>query len=39
MNVVNRIAPEHLEIMVQEPMSVLPFIENAGADLPWCIQH
>lgn len=30
-NVVNRIAPEHLEIMVQEPMSVLPFIENAGA--------
>src|SRR5690606_31551834 len=29
--VVNRIAPEHLEVIVREPISLLPFIENAGA--------
>jgi histidinol dehydrogenase len=28
---VNRIAPEHLEVIVREPISVLPHIENAGA--------
>jgi histidinol dehydrogenase len=28
---VNRIAPEHLEVLVREPISVLPHIENAGA--------
>ncbi|MDO7908503.1 histidinol dehydrogenase [Paenibacillus sp. JX-17] len=28
---VNRLAPEHLEIMVQEPMAVVGMIENAGA--------
>jgi len=28
---VNRIAPEHLEVIVEDPISVLPFIENAGA--------
>ncbi len=27
----NRIAPEHLEIMTERPMDVLPLIENAGA--------
>ncbi|WP_458120529.1 histidinol dehydrogenase [Paenibacillus sp. Z6-24] len=30
-SVVNRLAPEHLEIMVDEPMNVLGMIENAGA--------
>ena len=28
---INRMAPEHLEIMVAEPMSLLGQIENAGA--------
>ncbi|NDI36578.1 histidinol dehydrogenase [Chengkuizengella sediminis] len=28
---VNELAPEHLEIMVEEPMSILGRIENAGA--------
>ncbi|MBB3113155.1 histidinol dehydrogenase [Paenibacillus phyllosphaerae] len=28
---VNRMAPEHLEVMVNEPMSILGRIENAGA--------
>jgi len=28
---VNRIAPEHLEVIVQDPIGLLPFIENAGA--------
>ncbi|GFR38454.1 histidinol dehydrogenase [Insulibacter thermoxylanivorax] len=28
---VNRIAPEHLEVMVQDPISLLPLLENAGA--------
>ncbi len=27
----NQIAPEHLEIMTEEPLEVLPMIENAGA--------
>ncbi len=27
----NRIAPEHLEILVQNPYELLPFIKNAGA--------
>lgn len=29
--VVNEIAPEHLQIMVENPMEQLPFIRNAGA--------
>ncbi|MBW7457118.1 histidinol dehydrogenase, partial [Paenibacillus sepulcri] len=29
--VINRMAPEHLEIMVAEPMALLGRIENAGA--------
>ena len=29
--VINRIAPEHLEVMVEEPMRYLGLIENAGA--------
>ncbi|WP_017814861.1 histidinol dehydrogenase [Paenibacillus shenyangensis] len=29
--IVNRLAPEHLEIMVDQPMNVLGMIENAGA--------
>ncbi|GGJ29830.1 histidinol dehydrogenase [Paenibacillus hunanensis] len=29
--VVNRLAPEHLEIMVKQPMNILGRIENAGA--------
>ncbi len=29
--VVNRLAPEHLELMVAEPFALLPRIENAGA--------
>ncbi|MBF0538020.1 MAG: histidinol dehydrogenase [Nitrospirae bacterium] len=28
---VNRIAPEHLEIMIEEPEKALPLIQNAGA--------
>ena len=33
----NRIAPEHLEVMTEKPMDVLPMIENAGAVFlgPW----
>jgi histidinol dehydrogenase len=31
MDVVNKIAPEHLQIMVEYPMEQLPFIRNAGA--------
>ena len=27
----NHIAPEHLEVMTEEPMNVLPMIKNAGA--------
>jgi histidinol dehydrogenase len=27
----NHIAPEHLEVMTEEPMNVLPLIKNAGA--------
>ncbi len=30
-SVVNRLAPEHLEIMVEQPMNILGRIENAGA--------
>ncbi len=30
-HVINRIAPEHLEVMVEEPMRYLGLIENAGA--------
>lgn len=29
--IVNRLAPEHLEVMVTDPFAVLPQIENAGA--------
>lgn len=29
--IVNLIAPEHLEVMLKNPMSYLPFIQNAGA--------
>jgi len=29
--IANRIAPEHLEIMIKKPKSVLPLIQNAGA--------
>jgi histidinol dehydrogenase len=29
--VVNRLAPEHLEVMVEEPMQYIGLIENAGA--------
>ncbi|WNQ11028.1 histidinol dehydrogenase [Paenibacillus aurantius] len=29
--VVNRLAPEHLELMIESPMETLPYIENAGA--------
>ncbi|MCQ6562221.1 histidinol dehydrogenase [Paenibacillus mendelii] len=29
--VINRMAPEHLEVMVEDPMSILGRIENAGA--------
>lgn len=28
---VNRIAPEHLEVIVREPVALLPYLENAGA--------
>ena len=28
---VNEIAPEHLQLMVENPMEQLPFIQNAGA--------
>jgi histidinol dehydrogenase len=33
----NRIAPEHLEVIVEKPMDILPMIENAGAVFlgPW----
>lgn len=33
----NQIAPEHLEIMIEKPMDILPLIENAGAIFlgPW----
>lgn len=33
----NRIAPEHLEVMIEKPMDILPLIENAGAVFlgPW----
>ncbi|MBI5639623.1 MAG: histidinol dehydrogenase [Nitrospirae bacterium] len=33
----NAIAPEHLEIMTEKPMDILPLIENAGAIFlgPW----
>ncbi|MCY9661322.1 histidinol dehydrogenase [Paenibacillus chondroitinus] len=30
-DVVNRLAPEHCELLVQEPFNLLPHIENAGA--------
>lgn len=30
-DLVNRIAPEHLELMVKKPRSLLPYIRNAGA--------
>ena len=30
-DVVNRLAPEHCELLVQEPFDLLPRIENAGA--------
>lgn len=30
-DIANRIAPEHLEIMIRNPKSMLPFIRNAGA--------
>lgn len=30
-DVVNRLAPEHLEVMVEEPMTYVPFIRHAGA--------
>ncbi|MCY9670538.1 histidinol dehydrogenase [Paenibacillus alginolyticus] len=30
-DVVNRLAPEHCELLVQEPFNLLPRIENAGA--------
>lgn len=29
--VVNQLAPEHLEIITEDPMALLPYIENAGA--------
>lgn len=29
--VINQLAPEHLEIMTEDPMSLLAYIENAGA--------
>ena len=33
----NRIAPEHLEVIVEKPMDILPMIEDAGAVFlgPW----
>ncbi|WP_432357877.1 histidinol dehydrogenase [Sporosarcina sp. UB5] len=31
LDVVNEIAPEHLQVMVDNPMAALPFIWNAGA--------
>jgi len=33
----NKIAPEHLEVMTEDPMNILPMIENAGAVFlgPW----
>jgi len=33
----NQIAPEHLEVMIEKPMDILPMIENAGAVFlgPW----
>ena len=36
-NYSNLIAPEHLEIMTEKPMDILPLIENAGAVFlgPW----
>ena len=30
-NFVNKLAPEHLQLMVENPMEQLPFIHNAGA--------
>jgi histidinol dehydrogenase len=36
-NLSNQIAPEHLEVMTENPMAILPMIENAGAVFlgPW----
>ena len=31
MEAVNRIAPEHLELCVTEPLSLLPLVRNAGS--------
>lgn len=31
MKVVNQLAPEHLEIITEDPMSLLAYVENAGA--------
>lgn len=31
MDIVNRIAPEHLELCIEEPLSRLPYVKNAGA--------
>lgn len=31
MNIVNRIAPEHLELCIEEPFNRLPDVKNAGA--------
>ncbi|WP_078382621.1 histidinol dehydrogenase [Sutcliffiella halmapala] len=31
LRVVNELAPEHLEVLTKEPMSLLPFIKHAGA--------
>jgi len=38
--VVNKIAPEHLEIMTEKPEELLPLIENAGAIFlgPWSTE-
>ncbi|GIP24532.1 histidinol dehydrogenase [Paenibacillus sp. J22TS3] len=30
-HVINRLAPEHLELMIEEPMAYLGLVENAGA--------
>lgn len=30
-DIANMIAPEHIEIMVQDPLTLLPFIKNAGS--------
>jgi len=33
--IANLVAPEHLELMVENPFSILSKIHNAGGYIPW----